>query len=180
MTPDRKRALIGRIVIYLMIVPLAWLVLVPNSFEVLRLIAAGELSWPAPKGRSDPPAMEVPKLAAAAIVVDKREMIDAPIPDKHGPPAGTASTFDTWRFSGTVTAIDAGCAVDVVCSVTVGDTTVITGAGRAPGPWGSGWGVPHYPLGTLVDVYCRRVSAESCTLQGNGVYYLRSRHSGAQ
>lgn len=47
MRASLSRSIAGRLVIYLLIIPLALLVLVPNSFETLQLISTGEIQlWP--------------------------------------------------------------------------------------------------------------------------------------
>jgi hypothetical protein len=54
MTPDRKRAILGRLLIYLAIIPLIWLAFVPDSFETLQLFASGKL-WPDDTGHAPAP-----------------------------------------------------------------------------------------------------------------------------
>jgi hypothetical protein len=104
-------------------------------------------------------------------------------PSAVAPPPGPVAGPNEERFTGKITEIHFGCAVDASCNLVVdGNKYVHFGhdtRGEAPSEWGNAeslWplmNAPNSGVGRTVDVYAASEGEGSYTIQGKKEYYVR-------
>lgn len=99
------------------------------------------------------------------------------------PPHANAVAPGEARFSGRITEIHFGCAVDASCNLVVDGTKHVHFGHDTRGEPASEWGdadslwplmqTPGSGVGRTVEVYAASDSPESFTIQGKRAYYIR-------
>ena len=107
--------------------------------------------------------------------------IGSPPPPRFGSSA-TVGAMDE-RFTGRITEVQFGCAVDASCNLVVDGTKHVhfghDTRGEGPSEWGNAdslWTLQQAPdsgVGRLVEVYAATSDHQSYTLQGKAAYYVR-------
>lgn len=104
----------------------------------------------------------------------------------HAPPAAPTPApvqpANTEKFTGTITAIDFGCAVDRRCSLVVDGTKQVAfghdSRGQPPAEWGNSDALfelmeqPQQGVGRRVEVFAAK-DAGGYTLRGSTAYYVK-------
>lgn len=84
---------------------------------------------------------------------------------------------DEVKFSGIIKSVNDGCFVDGTCSLQIDNKTVVIAEGWNTEPQGkfTGIKISDEDIGKKVDVYAKRIVAESYTIIGDEKYYIKAK-----